>query len=348
MDTGEAGGAVTLERIAEMAEVSRSTVSRVLNDDRNVKAATRARVLEIVAREGFVPHRAARNLASGRTGMIGVVISVRLTRLLADPFFATLLREIYGASRNQELVVSIWLLEDAGDRKTINQITGGSTLDGAIVAAGVTDDPIVEALKAANKPFVLIGRPQHDPGLSFVDIDNRNASLNLTAHLLRLGRRRIATIAGPSTSVAAIDRKTGHLDAIRAVGIEPDPDLVYESDFTAASAIAGTRQLMQHHPDAIVAANDAMAIAVMTELAAMGLRVPEDVAVVGFDDLAIAGQATPPLTTVRQSTRLLASEAVRALTDLIKDPSIPPRQVVIPTELVVRASCGANLPTPNP
>ena len=338
----DAGGAMTLERIAEIAGVSRSTVSRVLNDDPHVRDATRHSVLEVVEREGYVRNRAARGLASGRTGMRGIVVSVDLAHLFSDPFFGVLLKELYRASRSMELVVSVWLLEDAGDRKTINQITRGSIIDGAIVSAGRTDDPIVEALAASDKPFVLLGRPSADPRLSYVDIDNRRASENLTAHLLRLGRRRIANLAGPLFSVAGIDRLAGFHDAHTRAGVEPSSALVFETDYTARSAINGTRKLMAHQPDAIVAANDVMAVAAMGELRAMGLRVPEDVAVVGFDDLALAARAIPPLTTVRQSIRMLATEAVRALTDLVNDPSIPPQQVVIPTELIVRASCGAH------
>ncbi|NNC92332.1 MAG: LacI family DNA-binding transcriptional regulator [Acidimicrobiia bacterium] len=342
MENGERLAATTLESVAELAGVSRSTVSRVLNNDPHVRTATREHVLEIVERAQYVRNRAARNLVSGRTGMIGVVISVDLSDLFSDPFFASLLKEIYGAARKQELVVSVWLLEDAGDKETIDQITRGLTLDGAIVAAGRTDDPIVDALAVTGKPFVLLGRPGNDPNVSYVDIDNHNAERNLTAHLLRLGRQRIATVAGPTNSIAGIDRLNGYLDALREAGIDPDADLIFESDFSAASAKAGTRQLMEHQPDAIVAANDVMAIAAMNELASMGVRVPDDVAVVGFDDVAGAGLANPPLTTVRQSISLLGSEAVRALTELIEDPSVPPRQIEIPTELIVRASCGAH------
>lgn len=341
-EEGRTRAADTLERVAELAGVSRSTVSRVLNNDPHVKAATRDRILEVVEQSGYVRNQAARGLASGRTGTIGVVISYDLAHLFSDPFFPTLLKALYGASRTRDLVTSVWILEDEGDRNTINQIARGSTIDGAIVAAGTIDDPIVEALGSSSKPFVLLGRPAYDPTLSYVDIDNRTAERNATAHLLRLGRRKIATIAGPKTSIAAIDRKAGYFDALDRAGLAPDPDLVFESDFSAASATVATRRLMQHNPDAIVAANDVMAIAAMAELAAMGIRVPEDVAVVGFDDLPAAGQAAPPLTTVRQSIRLLATEAIRALTELIEDPSIPPQQVVIPTELIVRASCGAN------
>lgn len=343
MEHGERAGATTLERIAELAHVSRSTVSRVLNDDPHVKPATRQRVLDVVEQEGYEPNRAARSLASGRTGMIGVVVSVDLAHLFSDPFFATLIRELYRASRRKELVVSLWLLEDEQDRKTINQITRGSLLDGAIVAAGRTDDPIVQALAGSDKPFVLLGRPVNGADVSYVDIDNQSASRSITNHLLRLGRRRIGSIAGPQFSVAAIDRRAGYREALAAAGIEPDPELEFESDYSATSAIEGVARLLPHRPDAIVAANDVMAIAAMGELADRGLRVPEDVAVVGFDDLAIAARATPPLTTVRQSITLLATEAVRAASELIADGSIPPRQIVIPTELIVRASCGANL-----
>jgi DNA-binding LacI/PurR family transcriptional regulator len=337
--------AETLERVAELAGVSRSTVSRVLNDDDHVKASTREKVLEVVAREGYVLNQAARGLASGRAGTIGIVISVDLAHLFSDPFFAALLKALYSAARDRELVVSVWLLEDDGDPKTINQITRGSTLDGAVVAAGRTNDPIVEALSASNKPFVLLGRPANGASMSYVDIDNRAATRDATRHLLRNGRRRIAHLAGPEIAVAAIDRRAGYLDALEEAGIPLDLNLVHETDFTAADARIGTRRVMEHNPDAILAANDVMAMSAMSELAARGVRVPEDVAVVGFDDLAAASQADPPLTTVRQSIRLLASEAIRTLNALIEDRSIPPQQVVIPTELIVRTSCGAHLPT---
>jgi DNA-binding LacI/PurR family transcriptional regulator len=298
-------------------------------------------ILEVVEREGYIPNRAARVLASGRTGMIGIVISVDLVELFSDPFFAALLRELYGASRRRDLVVSVWLLEGSDDRKTIDLITRGSTLDGAVVAAGRIDDPVVAALSDASKPFVLLGRPAESQSLSYVDIDNRTAERNATAHLLRMGRKRIALLAGPDYAVAAIDRKAGYLDALARAGIEPDPDLIYDGDFSAADAATGTRRVMEHSPDAIVAANDVMAMASMSELAAMGVRVPEDVAVIGFDDLRAASRTKPPLTTVRQSISVLASEAIRTLTDLIEEPNLPPQQVVIPTELIVRASCGA-------
>ena len=238
MDNDEPVDAMTLERIAEIADVSRSTVSRVLNDDPHVRDTTRVKVLEVVDREGYEPNRAARGLASGRTGILGVVVSVDLAHLFSDPFFATLIREIYRAARSRELVVSVWLLEDAGDRKTINQITRGSLLDGAIVAAGRTDDPIVEALAATSKPFVLLGRPPNDHDLSFVDIDNRAASRSLTSHLVRLGRTRIATLAGPSISIAGIGVRDSALIVLLA------PFGVSAAEAVAISFVLLSRQIV--------------------------------------------------------------------------------------------------------
>lgn len=328
----------TLERIAELAGVSRSTVSRVINGDRGVRPATRARVLEVVEREQFEPNRAARGLASGRTGMIGIVMSVDLANLFSDPFFPVLLGGIHAAARDRDLVVSLWVVEEPDDPKTINQIARGSMVDGAIVVAEATSNPIVAALSTTDKPFVLVGRPPDHLDVSHVDVDNRSAGRAVTTHLLETGRRRIATITGPSRSLAAVDRRCGYLDALTAFGLEPRPELIHEADFSTAGAVEGVRALSHLEPDAIVAANDVMAMAALEELRGAGRRVPEDVAVVGFDDLPMAGRSIPPLTTVHQPIELLSSEAVRLLSDLVEDPSLAPQKVVIPTRLIIRAS----------
>lgn len=332
-----------LERIAELAGVSRSTVSRVLNNDPNVKDSTRDRVLATVEQERFVPNRAARGLAMGRTGMIGIVMSVDFGNFFSDPFFGALLQATYDAARQHELVLSLWMPDGPNDRNTIDQVTSGSMLDGVVMAAENAHDPIVHALSESQKPFVLLGRSATHTDVSFVDVDNRGAAREATAHLAGLGRTRIATIAGPEFSVAGTDRLDGYHDALADAGLPADPALVADGGFTAHGAADAVRAILPAKPDAIFAASDVMAIAAMTELESQGLRVPEDVAVVGFDDLPAARELTPPLTTVRQSVPLLASEALNMLTARIADPAAAKMSKLNPTELIVRESCGASL-----
>lgn len=330
----------TLERIAELAGVSRSTVSRVMNNDPNVADATRASVLDVVARERFVPNRSARGLASGRTGVIGIVIAADLANLFADPYFAVLLQAIYDAARADGLVLSLWLPDD-GDPSTIDQIARGSTLDGVLIAAEAADDPIVLELVKTEKPTVLIGRSEENDRISYVDVDNRAAARTATEHLIDLGRSRIATITGPAHSVASGDRLAGYKDALAEAGLAVDDALIIAGDFSAASGAAATTRLLDQQPDAIVAANDVMAVAALTELEAAGRRTPDDVAVIGFDDLPIAANAEPALSTMCQPIRAVASEAVSVLTQLIGDETSVPVRKSLSAELVVRASCGA-------
>lgn len=341
-------GTSTLEQIAAIAGVSRSTVSRVLNNDPNVKASTRSDVLAVMARERFVPNRSARGLAMGRTGMIGIVMSVDLGNFFSDPFFAALLQATYAAAREHELVLSLWLPDGADHSGMIDQVARGAVLDGVILAAETATDPIVEELSESGKPFVLLGRSATHEDVSYVDVDNKAAARAATNHLLRLGRTRVATIAGPAFSVAGTDRLAGYHAALDAAGAKTDRSLIYEGDFGAASAVLGTRLLVTAGADAIVAANDVMAIAAIAELNELGIRVPEDVAVVGFDDLPAAREVDPPLTTVRQSIPDLATEALRVLTELIADPARPPARYVVATELIVRTSCGVHLPPDKP
>jgi len=312
-----------------------------MNDDPNVADTTRASVLDIVARERFVPNRSARGLASGRTGVIGIVVSAELANLFGDPYFAVLLQAVYDAARAKSLVLSLWLPE-ADDAASIDQIVRGSTLDGVLIAAESADDPLVLELVETQKPSVLIGRSEEHDGISYVDVDNRAAGRTATEHLIGLGRTRIATIAGPLHSVASADRLVGYEDALNAAGLGVDDDLVRRGDFSAASAVAAIPDLRRAGLDAIVAANDAMAVAAMAELQAGGVSIPGDVAVIGMDDLPIAAAAQPALSTMRQPIRAVAVEAVDLLNTLIADNTAAPTRVVMQTELVIRESCGGS------
>lgn len=334
----------TLEEVAQLSGVSRSTVSRVLNNDPNVRETTRAKVLQIIEEQHFRPNLAARGLASGRTDVIGVVIPVGLSLVFTDPFYPLLLQGIADASRARDRFVMLWLAEPEYERQTIEQVVGRGVVDGVIVASGASEDPLVDSLLTTEKPFVMIGRHPSRSDVSFVDIENRDSARAITAHLLRLGARRVATISGPDDTIAGADRLAGFYDAMEDFGLAVDPALVVEADFSAQSGASAMLKLLEQRPDAIVAANDTMAIAAIREIQRAGLSVPDDIAVTGFDDIPDAAQTDPPLTTVRQPIRRLGSTAANSLMDLVADAGKRVREVILPTELVVRDSCGSNLP----
>jgi LacI family transcriptional regulator len=329
----------TLEHIAELSGVSRSTVSRVVNDDPQVSAATRARVLETIAIEGYRPNLSARGLASGKTNVIAAVIPGGVDNMLSDPYFPNLLQGVATAADARDYFVML-SLADSDFRHNIAEIARQGIVAGVIFSAGQIDDPLLEPLAAAKTPMVSVGRSEDDR-VSYVDVDNRGSARQATNHLLRLGHKRVATIAGPSFAPAACDRSAGYTTAIESFGLHVDESLVYEGDFSEASGRTGMRMLLEHRPDAVFAASDRMAAGALNEITAAGLRVPEDIAVVGFDDIERAAHMEPPLTTIRQRPQKMGETALTLLLDLIGDPASPPQRIILPTELIVRASCGS-------
>ncbi len=331
----------TLEEIAELTGVSRSTVSRVVNNDSRVSPATREKVWEAIQRKGYRPNLHARGLAAGRSNIVAAVIPGGISNILADPYFGVLLSGIASAadSRDRYLLLS---LSDVDFKHRVDELAQQGAVDGVVLSSSEEDEPLTRALLSSGTPFVSVGR-NSDGRVSYVDVDNRGAARKITAHLLRLGHRRVATITGDPIATAALDRLDGYRDALEAYGLPIREQLIFEGDFTEASGRVGMRSLLEHHPDAVFAASDRMASGALNEIRAGGLRVPEDIALVGFDDIPLAAEMDPPLTTVRQSAKQMGETALEMLLDLIDDPSGPPRRVVLPTQLAVRASCGSKL-----
>jgi LacI family transcriptional regulator len=333
----------TLEEIAKLAKVSRSTVSRVINDDPKVSPATRKRVLAVVQRKNYHPNVAARGLATGRSHVIGLVIPMGVSALFTDPYFPLLIQGVSAACNAHDHSVMLWIAEPEYERRTIQQILHNGLIDGVIVASHLLDDPVVEALKKSSMPFVMIGRQPEPGNISYVDVDNQNSAREIVEHLLRLGYRRIATITGPKNMIAGSDRLEGYLAAFRGKGIAPDPSLIVEGDFTEAGGHAAMQRLLPQNPDAVFAASDVMAMGALRALREANLRVPQDIALVGFDDMPFAARTDPPLTTVRQPVHRTGFVAAETLIDLVTNPGSPARRIVLPTELVIRASTGSGM-----
>jgi LacI family transcriptional regulator len=330
---------LTLEDIAKRAGVSRATVSRVINGENNVKEQTRALVMEVIQQSNFQPNVAARSLAAGRTNVIGLVIPAGVSAIFTDPYFPLLIQGVSSACNAREYSVMLWLAEPEFERRMMRQILHSGLLDGVVVSSMLMEDPIVQSLHDSKKPFILVGRhPTLD--VNYLDVDNTNGAREATLHLLRLGHKRVGTITGPQNMIAGNDRLQGYRQALEERGIGVRPELIAEADFSEAGGYAAMRRLLPHRPTAIFTASDSMAEGALRALREAGLRVPQDVAVVGYDDMPNAARINPPLTTVRQPTNRMGALAVNALIDIIQNPGSHKRHIVLPVELVIRESCG--------
>ncbi|MFI2614559.1 LacI family DNA-binding transcriptional regulator [Streptomyces sp. NPDC018584] len=335
----------TLEAVAARAGVSRATVSRVVNGDPGVRETLAERVRHAVDELGYVPNRAARSLVTRRHDAVAVVIAEPETRVFADPFFALQLRGISKELTARDVQLVLLLTEGRDDHERVGRYLAGGHVDGALVFSLHLDDPLPGIIRRAAVPTVFGGRPgwpdaaADEQAAPYVDCDNRGGAREAVRHLVGLGRGRVAHITGPLDQTSAVDRLDGYRDVLGDV----DPRLIAEGDFTPAGGERAMRQLLDRAPelDAVFAANDLSASGALRVLRERGRRVPDDVAVVGFDDmLPVAEQADPPLTTVRQDIeemgRLMARMLLRGRGG--EDAACGPANVVLPTALVRRAS----------
>lgn len=330
---------LTLEDIAKASGVSRSTVSRVINGDENVKSETREKVIEVLRKTNFQPNLAARGLAAGRTNVLGLVIPASVAKIFSDPYFPILIQGVSSACNALQYTVMLWLAEPEYERRMISQILHNGLVDGVIVTSMLMNDPIVKSLYESKMPFILVGRhPTLD--VNYIDVDNVQGAVEATSHLIRTGRKTIATITGPQNMVSGYDRYQGYLNALRSRNIAFRPELVYEGDFTEQSGYFGMQKLLAAKPDGVFCASDMMAIGAMRAIREANLKIPEDVAVIGYDDLSISARENPPLTSLRQPVHRMGSIAAETLVDIIRHPSSQTRHILLPTELVIRASCG--------
>lgn len=336
--------ASTLEEVAKLAGVSRSTVSRVINDSPHVHSDTRKKVWEAIRTSGYQPHAAARSLVTNRTRVISVIIPEAVNKLFSDPFFPLLLRGATDACNAQRYHLMLSLFTDPADRQEMyRRVLYSGLVDGVIVASSSLDDPLIRNLKEDRIPFISVGR-HPDQDASYIDVDNVGGARMATEHLIRLGHRRIATIAGPMDTVAGQDRLTGYRQALETRRIPVPDELIVEGDFAESSGHAAAKQLLPTSPTAIFAASDMMAIGALKAAREAGLQIPQDMALVGFDDVPLASLIEPALTTVRQPIERLGSMAVEILLDILENGGnggSSTHRVVLPTELVVRASCGS-------
>ncbi len=339
--------APTLEDVAREAGVSRATVSRVVNGVRNVDPAIQEQVQRAIERTGYAPNRAARSLVTRRAETIALVVSgagsgpqetqeAFAARVFADPFFGRVVAGVVGFLRPRSMHPVLMFAESADDRHEVLTYLRQGRADGALVVSTHADDPLPTLLAAAKLPTVLFARPTPPVPLSYVDLDHRDGGRLAALALLERGCRRPATVTGPLAVSASQERLAGFRDTM-ARGGHPYVPLA-EGGFTLDSGVFAMTQLLAEHPDVdgVFAANDLMAQGVCQLLRERGMRVPDDVAVIGFDDSGVARSCRPPLTTVRQPVERMAAEMARLLDQHIRGERTDPTSVVFDPELVVR------------
>jgi DNA-binding LacI/PurR family transcriptional regulator len=312
-------------------------VSRVVNGSPRVSEEVVHAVRAAIAELGYVPNRAARSLASKQAHAIALVVPEDMSRLFGDLYLASIIGGIHNRLEASDYVLNLMVASARADGKTMRYLQGGN-VDGAIVISHHTDDTFLSTL-TQTLPVVFGGRPAvRVKGGHVVDVDNVAGSRTATEHLILSGRKRIATITGPQTMPGGIDRLTGFLASLEEAGLEPGP--IIEGDFTLRSGTEAMREVLRQDPhiDGIFIASDMMAAGGMTVLRTNGLTVPDDVAVVGYDDSAAALTTEVPLTTVRQPSETMGATIANILIDVLNGVEDHPRLTLLPTELIVRSS----------
>jgi DNA-binding LacI/PurR family transcriptional regulator len=334
-------GPATLEQVALLAKVSRATVSRVVNGDRRVGSDARGAVEAAIRQLGYVPNRAARSLVTRRSGSVGVVIPEPTAQLFGDPFFPRILRGISDALADVEAQLVLLMPQGRSDELRVERYVAAGHVDGVLLVSLHGADPLPHDLAARGIPVVVGGRPP-GTGITFVDVDNRRGAAMAVDHLVGIGRRAVATIAGPQDMPAGADRLAGYHETLGSAGVPVSDRLVEIADFSLEGGRSAMERLLAREPslDGVFVASDLMAIGALAAIQASGRSVPDDVAVVGFDDSPLASQAQPPLTSIRQPIEEMGREMARLLTQAVASRDLVPRRVILGTDLVVRASTG--------
>lgn len=333
---------LTIDKIAELAAVSRTTVSRVINNHPNVRQTVRERVLRVIDEHSYVPQAAAQNLASRRTNIISLFIPRNALTIFSDPFFSYVIQGIAETCASVGYFLMVSMITADIDQDFFQHMTRSRHSDGVIILSSDMDDPILPMLKG-RMPLVLIGSHPYFRDLNWVDAENHEGARKAVDHLIRLGHRRIASISGPLQMAAAVDRRNGYKQALLEAGLPILPELLIEGNFTQDSGYDAMIALLRRtpRPTAVFIASDMMAAGALQAAHETGVAVPDDLAIVGFDDVPMASFVNPPLTTIRQPIYELGTIAVRLLIEQLSGQERRPTQTRIPTQLIVRQSCGA-------
>jgi len=330
---------VTIAEVARRARVSKTTVSRVLNNKGDVDAATAIRVREVIAATGYTPSAGAVGLARGRTQTVGMLVPG-----LTWPWMGDVLQGVADVLEARGYGLLLHTVNRGEDSLTqFARHVSANAFDGLLLVEPPDTLSYITSLHESGLPVVMIDDRGHHPGFPSVATSNDDGAADAAAHLLALGRTRIAMVSGPSAFGCTRDRSAGLRAHLAAAGVPFDERLMVEGDFTrGGGAMAITELVASGVPfDGVFAHNDLMAVGVLDGLRAEGRTVPDDVAVIGFDDISIAAHTRPALTTVRQPSREMGEAAATMLLAHLAGEALPTAPLVVPTSLVVRESAPA-------
>ena len=337
--------------VARIAGVSVSTASLALRGGDRVAPETRARILDAARKLNYVPNELGRSMRRGHTHTLGLVIPQTAQRIFSHPFFTEVMGGVADVAAGAGYTVLLSVASHADGADAYTRLLESRRADGVILMAASLDDRNALTLAASGLPVVFLGSWSHGPAVHSVCIDERAAARGVVDHLVAQGYRRIAHLAGQQGHGPAIEREQGYRDALAVAGYALDPALVARGDFSPESGRLAMQRLLDGgvRPDAVFAASDEMAIGALQVLNERGLGVPDQVALAGFDDIALAVMTTPPLTTVHYPMRELGAAATRLLLDELAGATPGPTRLVFPTPLVVRrSSVRSSATTPAP
>lgn len=333
---------VTSQDVADLAEVSRTTVSFVLNNVNrfSIRPETAEKVRLAAQQLGYYPNASAKALASNQTQNIGLIFTRSPEYIASDSFLPQILSGMLDVVKQHSLSLLVEWVEPGQQLETYLQLTRAHHIDGIILMTPRTDDKGIKALEEADIPVVVMGYIP-DSTLHSVDVNNLEAAREAVEHLISLGHRQIACITNaalPFTS--AVQRLYGYRRALESAGIPFDPDLVREGDFEAKSGYKQMKSLLDSDKkfSAVFVASDAVALGAYKAIWEAGLAIPDDISIVGFDNLPLSSFISPPLTTVHMPARKIAQDSCYLLMRLMKREFPESRMVSLPTTLIIRDS----------
>ncbi len=332
----------TLDEIGKMAGVSRATVSRVINHYPHIRPEIRERVEAVILQTGFQPNAVARSLVSSRTNIVGLIIPTIVEEVFSDPYYAQVISGISQSCNANGLILSLFLIHSLEEERSVIQaVVGTGLVDGLIITASRRNRDMLSTLLASHIPIVFIGQPDDESNTHYVDVDNVAGGSLATSHLISLGYQDIGIIVS-NINKSGEARLTGYQQALSDHGLQFTEKLVAYGDYSFESGYKAMKQLIDHKPQAIFVTNDTMAFGAIRAIGEAGFSVPEDIAVIGFDDLPSAQRAEyPPLSTIRQPVKQTGVKAVELLLKVVGGEVQEAQHQLIPTTLVVRESCGA-------